>query len=69
MAYCFANCMKVRLVFRGAPEHLKDLVEMDWVPRVGELLQVKDGECEVLSVLHTPQSEDQAVVLELGKKR
>ena len=61
--------MKVRLNLEGEDQQQEPgAVEMDWVPRVGEFLELEDeGTCEVTQVLHTPQSAEQAVILKLRK--
>ena len=63
--------MKVRLNFNNIDLPKKSIVvNMQSVPRVGEsLVSGTAGMCEVLKVVHTPETSEQDVVLELGPQR
>jgi hypothetical protein len=61
--------MRVRLEFPDAAErHEPSFVDMQSIPRVGEfLVSGNSGAQEVLKVTHTPESREQAVIIELGR--
>jgi len=61
--------VKVRLKFNGNGEAPKEtaVVNMQSIPRVGEyLVSGNAGMCQVLRVVHTPETPTQDVVLVLG---
>ena len=63
--------MKVRLNFNNTGEPKNSVtVNMESLPRVGEsLVSGTAGMCEVLKVIHTPETSEQDVVVELGPQR
>jgi hypothetical protein len=62
--------VKVRLDFdKSTSSNKQVVVEMKFLPRVGELLvSGNEGTCEVLKVIHTPETAEQDVVLQLGRR-
>ena len=58
--------MKVRVEIKNSAHTHRRILEMNFLPRVGEFLETgSDGSCEVIQVLHTPESKEQAAVLVL----
>lgn len=63
------SAMKVRVELAGVSHQDKNrFLEIKFLPRVGEFVETDFcGPCEVLQVVHTPNSADQDAVLTLGK--